>query len=97
MSTLKPLQIDIVSDVVCPWCYIGKRRLEADWQSCFAFSDRGNDVITIALIGVIDNPLERFEVDGRGLELTNVTSIGRGDSEDQRSKRKILVHRVSLP
>ena len=28
MSTLKPLKIDIVSDVVCPWCYIGKRRLE---------------------------------------------------------------------
>jgi predicted DsbA family dithiol-disulfide isomerase len=23
------LQIDIVSDVVCPWCFIGKRRLEA--------------------------------------------------------------------
>ncbi|MDH3196038.1 MAG: DsbA family oxidoreductase [Hyphomicrobiales bacterium] len=23
-----PLQIDIVSDVMCPWCYIGKRRLE---------------------------------------------------------------------
>lgn len=22
------IQIDIVSDVVCPWCYIGKRRLE---------------------------------------------------------------------
>ena len=28
MSTVKPLTIDIVSDVVCPWCYIGKRRLE---------------------------------------------------------------------
>jgi predicted DsbA family dithiol-disulfide isomerase len=28
MSNLKPLQIDIVSDVVCPWCYIGKRRIE---------------------------------------------------------------------
>ncbi|HTF02334.1 MAG TPA: DsbA family oxidoreductase [Bradyrhizobium sp.] len=28
MNTLKPLQIDIVSDVVCPWCYIGKRRIE---------------------------------------------------------------------
>ena len=26
--SLKPLQIDIVSDVVCPWCYIGKRRIE---------------------------------------------------------------------
>src|SRR5229473_8335584 len=23
------LSIDIISDVVCPWCYIGKRRLEA--------------------------------------------------------------------
>jgi len=24
----KPLRIEVVSDVVCPWCYIGKRRLE---------------------------------------------------------------------
>ena len=24
-----PLTIDVVSDVVCPWCYIGKRRFEA--------------------------------------------------------------------
>src|SRR5262249_3195335 len=24
----KPLTIDVVSDVVCPWCFIGKRRLE---------------------------------------------------------------------
>src|SRR5256884_7610111 len=23
------LSIDIISDVVCPWCFIGKRRLEA--------------------------------------------------------------------
>ena len=23
------MRIDIVSDVVCPWCYVGKRRLEA--------------------------------------------------------------------
>src|SRR5580692_2293764 len=23
------VQADVVSDVVCPWCYIGKRRLEA--------------------------------------------------------------------
>src|SRR5271168_4084245 len=29
MSSLKPLQIDIVSDVVCPWCYIGKKRIES--------------------------------------------------------------------
>jgi predicted DsbA family dithiol-disulfide isomerase len=23
------LHIDIASDIVCPWCYIGKRHLEA--------------------------------------------------------------------
>jgi len=28
MSTIKPLTLDIVSDVVCPWCYIGKHRVE---------------------------------------------------------------------
>jgi predicted DsbA family dithiol-disulfide isomerase len=28
MSAHKPLKIDIVSDVVCPWCYIGKKRIE---------------------------------------------------------------------
>jgi len=33
MSAIAPapenaLQIDVVSDVVCPWCFIGKRRLE---------------------------------------------------------------------
>jgi predicted DsbA family dithiol-disulfide isomerase len=22
------LHIDIISDVICPWCYVGKRRLE---------------------------------------------------------------------
>ena len=25
----EPLTIDIVSDVVCPWCYLGEKRLEA--------------------------------------------------------------------
>src|SRR4029450_4727453 len=24
----EPVRIDVVSDVVCPWCFIGKRRLE---------------------------------------------------------------------
>jgi predicted DsbA family dithiol-disulfide isomerase len=28
MTTTVPLPIDIVSDVVCPWCFIGKRLLE---------------------------------------------------------------------
>ena len=25
---MKPLQVEVASDVICPWCYIGKRRLE---------------------------------------------------------------------
>src|SRR3569623_2249413 len=29
MSTRIPLKIDVVSDVVCPGCYIGKRRIES--------------------------------------------------------------------
>jgi predicted DsbA family dithiol-disulfide isomerase len=29
MSDAVPLHVDVVSDVVCPWCFIGKRRLEA--------------------------------------------------------------------
>src|SRR5262252_10491161 len=27
-STSEPITVDVVSDVVCPWCFIGKRRLE---------------------------------------------------------------------
>jgi predicted DsbA family dithiol-disulfide isomerase len=28
MSTYQPVRIDVVSDIVCPWCFIGKHRLE---------------------------------------------------------------------
>ena len=28
MPSSNPIQLEIVSDVVCPWCYIGKHRLE---------------------------------------------------------------------
>ena len=28
MSSPQPVRIDVVSDVVCPWCFIGKHRLE---------------------------------------------------------------------
>ncbi len=27
-KSVEPLVIDVVSDVVCPWCYLGKKRLE---------------------------------------------------------------------
>ena len=28
MPARNPVRIDVVSDIVCPWCFIGKRRLE---------------------------------------------------------------------
>jgi predicted DsbA family dithiol-disulfide isomerase len=28
IDTQTPIKIDVVSDVACPWCYVGKRRLE---------------------------------------------------------------------
>jgi predicted DsbA family dithiol-disulfide isomerase len=39
MNEPKTLHIDIVSDAVCPWCYIGKRHLEAalrQWRAAHA-------------------------------------------------------------
>ncbi len=27
-ESVKPLTIDVVSDVICPWCFLGKRRLD---------------------------------------------------------------------
>ena len=30
------LTIDVVSDVVCPWCYLGEKRLEAALAEEFA-------------------------------------------------------------
>lgn len=35
---MKNLQIDVWSDVACPWCYVGKRRLEAALKG-FAHKD----------------------------------------------------------
>jgi len=35
MTNPETIKIDIVSDVACPWCYVGKRRLEsalAEWD-----------------------------------------------------------------
>ena len=28
-ETLPVLQLDVISDVICPWCFIGKRKLDA--------------------------------------------------------------------
>jgi predicted DsbA family dithiol-disulfide isomerase len=40
---MKNLSIDVVSDVVCPWCYVGKRRLEGALK---AFAEKHPDITT---------------------------------------------------
>ncbi len=43
-----PLTIEVWSDVVCPWCYIGKRRLEsAVAQVTEQITERGADVSSV--------------------------------------------------
>jgi predicted DsbA family dithiol-disulfide isomerase len=33
MKTAQKLQIDVYSDIICPWCWLGKRRLEKALES----------------------------------------------------------------
>ncbi|KAK9798559.1 hypothetical protein WJX73_005482 [Symbiochloris irregularis] len=39
MAALPSIRIDVVSDLACPWCYVGKRRLDKAMQ---AYSSRAN-------------------------------------------------------
>jgi predicted DsbA family dithiol-disulfide isomerase len=36
-TTVKRLQLDIISDFVCPWCFIGKRKLDVALQRDMSF------------------------------------------------------------
>lgn len=50
-----PIQIDIFSDVICPWCYIGQRRLE------IAAEMHGNVSLNIQWRAFLLNPAMRRE------------------------------------
>ena len=46
-ANLESLQVDVISDVVCPWCYVGKRQLEeALEQWSVAHPDAPTPVVT---------------------------------------------------
>ena len=30
------LQVDVIADLICPWCYLGKRRLDDALQAVLA-------------------------------------------------------------
>ena len=50
-----PIHIDIFSDVICPWCYIGQRRLE------IAAEMHGNVSLNIQWRAFLLNPAMRRE------------------------------------
>src|SRR6478752_8541755 len=58
-----PLMVEIWSDVVCPWCYIGKRRFEAALES---FEHR--DEVTVMWRSFELDPEAPVNAEGTGAE-----------------------------
>ena len=59
------LKIEIFADIICPWCYIGKKRLEK------ALSERPDIEVTIEWKGFLLNPsIPQYGVDRRQYLLT---------------------------
>ena len=81
------LTIDVISDVVCPWCFIGKRRLEvalrmykAEGMSSPAIRWRPYQLSPSVPASGVDRDLfvtEQFGVVGRDRIYTRVKAIGR--------------------
>ena len=63
---MKPkLKIEIFADIICPWCYIGKKRLEN------ALSERPEIDVTIEWKGFLLNPsIPQYGIDRRRYLLT---------------------------
>jgi predicted DsbA family dithiol-disulfide isomerase len=79
------LQIDVVSDVVCPWCFIGKRRLE---QALGRMPDTPVSVRwrpfqlnpQLPETGMARDEYVRSKFGGRAEEVyARVAQVGRGD------------------
>ena len=59
------LKIEIFADIICPWCYIGKKRLEK------ALSERPDIEVTIEWKGFLLNPsIPQYGIDRRQYLLT---------------------------
>jgi len=67
------MRIDVWSDLVCPWCYIGKRRLEralAEFPDRHRVEAKASPALTYA--------------QGRQVAVSNPTTNGRGRRRTQR-------------
>jgi predicted DsbA family dithiol-disulfide isomerase len=82
-ATTEPLAIDVVSDVVCPWCFIGKRRLEK------AIASRPDIPVVVRFRPYFLNPWVPREGISRTEYLT--TKFGSVDRYNQNAKRIVGV------
>ena len=82
-DTNEPLRIDVVSDVVCPWCFIGKRRLEK------AIASRPDIAVDVHFRPYFLNDWVPREGISRTEYLT--TKFGSVDRYNQNAKRIVAV------
>lgn len=107
-QAIEPITVDVISDVMCPWCYIGKRRLEG------ALADvAGIDVVVNWRPFQLDPTIppegkdrrayfkEKFGDDERVREMhAQLVELGRAEGIDfafeaiERSPNTIDAHRV---
>ncbi|MCH1867999.1 DsbA family oxidoreductase [Nocardioides sp. CFH 31398] len=78
------MQIEVWSDVVCPWCFVGKRRLEAALD-------------TFEHAGDVEVVFRSFELDPsapqHGHELTSVAlarKLGRSEDETRQMQQQLI-------
>ena len=90
MSALNSITVDVVSDVVCPWCYIGQKRLDIGAVS--ALQRLGSHQRVVILLVAI----ERLAVDDQSLGIGTADFVGAVDQAFDRVRHIVrLVDHVS--
>ena len=89
------IKVDVWSDVACPWCYIGKRNLEAGIAAFTASGDRPPVEVEYHSFELApDTPLD---FDGSELDyLMGVKSIGRDAAEQMLARVSAIAADVGL-
>ena len=75
------MRVDIWSDLVCPWCYVGKRRFE---RALERFPHR-DQVQTVHRAFQLNPGIPRRDFEASGCAAIEVRTVaGRGDALDAR-------------
>jgi predicted DsbA family dithiol-disulfide isomerase len=72
------LHVDVISDVICPWCYIGKRRLEKAIAALFTVPEDVHETfhfirhISVALQFFEEKPVIKFQTGSFNFSLSDL-------------------------